>query len=577
MNPTPIQALFLELSIFFGLIVLFYLGGRACVDRLMPASQMPFVLRVALGVPIGSAIYLSCLCVLNLLLANFRVSVFFASVITLIPWFLRGANNGQKDNSLNSFKVYWLLCFLAVVVFSLTSITTHLPLGDYLNANPGISLIELAHSLRAGNISIWIDENNIIPRANQNLAQSVFATIPAIVGIKSPQLALTIWHGITNWLLLSTMAVWLYYYHRLGIFATICAILLACVANAALSFHYIAVMDVGSTIALKRSADISLSLTYLLLSVILAEHWFSDRSSKITLLLLFVLCIALNVTGAHFLVLLIPFLFVLFEINSWLTHSRRGLGRIYISLVCGAAIGALCGGMLTPSGLISHEFIPGLSAFQGSGKVTFEVKQFYFNGYTPYLSLQDKGYIGVSYAREIDRLDALLSIRFVFFPLLGFFLALVMTFRKGFQVNGWSIGRTMIPAAFVVFVGMGTILASSVVLNGHVWEMSRFLHPAVFLGILFFSICVVDVFTTTTSHISKIALAVLVLVCIWGPLTEGISIRLERGMKVVTSSNFWGDGGGLAAVSNSNQVACGGWLPGNYDEKDYQRFCKDRP
>ncbi len=289
----------------FLLLSLFVYGGKALFLQIYRQPDC-YTLYWSGSAVIGIGIFFALIILTHLFLKDFRLSL-LASAMTLFSiGFLTkesvdfGASQKVKLWGVGAIFILWAL---------LANMKIGSPQQGITLLNPLATFSEIAHSLRAGNIAIYLDEYNQLPKLSQNYGQSILAAIPALIGIKVPQFALAIWHGISLFLLAgliySIYRVWLLG----GLRASIVATTIVLLAGTAISLHHIQTIDTESTVLFIRSVDVLLGLCFsvvlLACLVQLQQRDVPPRTSIGVLLALFCLGVSLNAVGAHYILILL--------------------------------------------------------------------------------------------------------------------------------------------------------------------------------------------------------------------------------------------------------------------------------
>ena len=549
-------------SIYFFVMFIVSRGTLGLAEVLCEKSA---VARQVFSICIGLAVFLGAILIINKMGVIFWVGIPVAIAIAFfLPRFLIKKHvisvnkiACEKDwqiQARSATLLYWFIGFSFVFLFSILSPINGIDITE--KTHPGESMISIAHSVRAGNISIYIDESGRIPRLNQNIGQSIFSAIPAIAGIKSPQISLLVWKGVVHWLLISMIYSYLTICQGFKPLVASLGVLISYFCGSALSLNYASVTDTGSTLALIVSADTIAGLVYFLFALICLRDLFSLAETVVVSFLYFLIGLVLNIFGAHFLVILLPLIVIFIVIRKRSQENHRILMAPVVMMFFGAILGSLFGGMFLPIQLLDNVFIPGVLAFQLESTRLIDLRYFFLNAYTPDLGPEMAGFIGVNYSPAFS----VYTLIYIIFPLLGFCFAwfsLALDTSKSFR---FAQQTAFIKATFIATIGGGVFLASSVRLNGYIWEMSRFISPGIFLGILLFVSGTIKIYDTRNIKV-KALLVFFVLISLVGPLK---SIYKPR----------YGDSKDV--LIHTNQVACGGWLPNNYRKDEYEKFCAAR-
>lgn len=394
--------------------------------------------------------------------------------------------------------IFIILCFLNFQNLD----TTFKPLTNPMSTH---SLV--AHSIRAGNLSIYISENNYIPSINQNLFQSIagsfllsFSNLPSIQFNLSLLMAAM---PISTLCILSLIFKMLKIKkHR--IYASICFFL-----NTTISSYLVTINDGGSSMSNTRSIDIFLSICIFLIFLMMYKYKiFENHSNKAYFIILnSSLIFSLAISGPQFLmfiiVLFLNFIIIslistkhipsFYFLKKWIFYSMPiiilpfFLGGFFIleafrDFAPIPAIGGLWDDPMHAHRRIGLRF-PFVMSYSENGSHLLSN----FLGQPnrvlewPQIQLQ----YGIHLLTNMEKVIlSLCSFRHIIIPFVGILSPLLMIYyfniryAKSVKIQYLSVLVTSI----LVF-----LFAISVEIQAYTWPVTRFLHPAIITGSILFT------------------------------------------------------------------------------------------
>jgi hypothetical protein len=573
----------LAIMMSMSLLAIFVYSGRESFQKICGKTDC-YILYWSSSAAIGAAFFFAALTLTNLFISDFRYSV-TATVLILL---LAGFTGKEYANFKFTQKAkLWLVGVILILWTLLVNMINDGPHPDISSINPLATYSNIAHSFRAGNIAIYIDEYNRIPRVSQNTGQSILTAIPALVGIKAPQFVLVVWQGIFLFILTgmvySIYRVWLLKKFWASFMATAITLL----SGTALSVHHIQTIDTESTILLAQSADVLLCLVFAVALLACLSVSQQERSTTKTrlyfLLVLFSLGVSFNAVGAHYILIFVTvilFQLIILAIGKKLTGSLTKLTHLIV-FSAGSALGSLGGGMLTPKIFVESVFIPGVRLFSHpetstANIQTFHFRQPYFNGYTPGARPSDSWYEPVLYTDFSSPSIFAHSLLYIAIPFFGLVLMSFIIRSKNFDSVVRNAITPVLLKGWVIF-GIGSIISGTIVIGPYIWEVTRFFQFGIFIGIVCFSYAVfrINLFFSRVI-LSYLGSIILIFFSTFGTIKH-LEMNLDKAefhhVSHVFSPSVWRDGGRLSGLVRTNQVACGGTTAATKEET---YFCHER-
>lgn len=501
---------FSALFIVFGIFVLFG------IFKVKTLHEQKF-LKLGASYFVGLAVFLNSWQILSKIIGlRFGIYVLTLAVIIVIikKWnrYIYPELVGFKKE----FRLLTLLILLLLIVGTVKALT---PLPDYYlnNAdkiNPFSGLGGVGHSFRAANLSLYFVEKNYIPVLNQNVGQSLLASIQMFCGFINPQLSLILWLNVTLGMAL------VFSYGLLAIFIKetnwrVFSCFLLFVGGPALSLSYVSVTDTGSTLILSNNLNTIISVFIFMVFLLYLFDSYNKKINFKTDILFFVwFGFSGNMFGAQNILLAILVLLALLYKNrkEFATCSQT---IFYLSIfLLGSIFGALFGGMLVPKFMISNVVIPGvMTIYQTNEKpVSFRFPRLsegdsesfnrsldVFNGRKkddtlPLINnelsqnIQSLNSDSLKYKIKNNYiLFALVrifrSIQLIFYPLLALIVFKYIQ-KKDAVLNSNLLLSYLFEITCILFT-VGVVVSSVFSVYGYYWELSRFLYVGIFLSMFF--------------------------------------------------------------------------------------------
>ena len=518
---------------------------------------------------------------------GFSTAIFTSITIIIgtvaLVWFLEKTALPLTIAALLNNQKYVLGFTLLFLIYCLLNLQLLLPPSDLEALHPGRTANMVAHSLRAGNISLWIAANNEIPVLGQNLFQSTAAaTLMVIRGEPAhSQFFLSLLHALTaTSLVFSCVIVFL---QTVGETISNRAALVIfpvtlVLAHPALSPIYTYIIDTGSSIWLIHSADVAAGMTLLFTGYALASgysHALSNKTaltftkcSKLQWACILFMCIgsvfSLTQMGAQFTLILIALLGM--KAGLLLLKRSQFAAVLSASIALFALVVSFSasqfGGMLTPKNQIEHPPIYGALTMhkdENSNQFSIKTKSPWINAVS---SSDDNDPFKRSLIYQLPselRNEPVLQTRFFLaslvyaaYPILGFVLYPIV-FNLGTDLSLKNQNYVGFISAFIV----GLFITSSLSLNGQNWALSRFLLPGLLFGQIYFAACLARGFLKTQLP-GRIAI-MCICFCVTYPNLRHLNTIAEHSMLLDPTLSR------LEAALSFDKQAQGGWPPHGFD------------
>jgi len=373
------------------------------------------------------------------------------------------------------FKDYFILLFIIFLQIAIALI----PLPEYFSTNiekisPLDGFGSIVHSFRAGNISIFMFLNNYIPRINQNIGQSFFASLPSFFKLHYPQINLIIWKSI----------VLLFFYKLIfGIvskfsidkFKTIITLSFFFIQTA-LSFTYVQTIDTGSTLIFCANADTLICIFSFIIFILLIFDNVNNFSISHQLLFI-ILFYSWNLFGAQNILIASVVLFYLALKNN---KQYKFLSFLFISTILFALT---FGGLLSPFPNVDSSMIPGLMKVKNSAGGLIELRKPSFTHFAHYEFHNNfiNNLLSINPNNLIQKL-LLTAYKSLFAIIIGLIAIYSLLKFKKIKINSDLF------YILLIITAIGLFSNTFFKFYGQVWELSRFyyLGNIIFIFSIFF-------------------------------------------------------------------------------------------
>ena len=427
------------------------------------------------------------------------------------------------------------LFFVVVVFFGILYALIPMPnifLQNTEQTMPAYGFGGIVHSMRAGNISTYISNNNYIPILNQNYGQSLLASIPSFFGFVSPQLSLVVWLNVCLVFLSLVIYGIINFFIKNHVYS-IAGSVITMLAGTALYPGYIEIIDTGSTNMLITNIDTIIGLVTFFIFIVSCYFILNRKFNINYLYLVIALCgFVWNIVAAHNMVLAGLFFIVLFFfLNSdTIVMRTKKIGVLCVILFVGWFIGVWQGSMLLPNKFGDKVDIPGTMSLGdnhdehplieirpkmflmnvgtvgmskkviesiGGGNISVDsgvdvVQEVVFNdmsvGMEDINNSKNKSFSFFTLFKRGRPLRWVVNLTLIFYPVMGLIVfGYFLKYKNMFAESDKKLLKILWSTSVVLFV-FGFVCSSFVVLYGKEIEMSRFLGFGNFMAMLFFGL-----------------------------------------------------------------------------------------
>ena len=395
---------------------------------------------------------------------------------------------------------------------------------DASSLNPLLSHNLLAHSLRAGNISIFIVEHNYIPAINQNLFQSIWAAFMLnFSNSNAIQYCFSFLLGSMWVTAFGIISLTLSFFSKTNTrwYALLCVCL-----NSSISNTLVNVVDVGSTIFNIRSIDVTLAVCLFLINfIIFHTQVYAKTNSKFVFYYYAISsCFALMLAGPQFLLFQMAY-FALLSILNFFKQDIIGSTKQYYGWLLVTAFSLVLpfcfGGFFVIEIFRELPDIPAVGGLMDDPahihrRIGFRFPFLYSISNTGCVYLSsifgsvNKVLLWPEYILQfnIDSLSftqkalySLATLRFILIPLLGIIGFGLLVLKKHLIPSK----NAFIYFSLLAIISLGSILfVLFVEIQSLSWPVSRFYHPFLILSFVMCSVSFSHLYSHTNKKILKL-------------------------------------------------------------------------
>lgn len=462
---------------------------------------------------IGVALFLSIYRILAIVFSNAYIALMSSLILALLISFLlfmdksfltKFINNYFKSTNLkNSFLIISLMiCFSFYILLYWCEPNSNI-------SNP-FSTIGTLHSVRYSNISKFIFQNNFVPFLNQNYGQSLLSTIHLFLINKGSLLSLFSWL-ISSLLFLIFGIFGIFKYFKLSLINTILSTSIVMIGTSSISLVPTLIIDSGFPYIFNGYSDTIISIGTFLIFMYWFLHNLNNNFLKLSLwslLFLFILFTGWNIFAPQNIVISIFLLFTVlfnYKLNS---TKFKYLFIVFSSVLLFAYIGSNMGGMLFRSKLNKHT-----NTIQGNMTIDSPEKKFSIQPTQPYFIYGNSHWEPLDRSLGEDKPLKKSVNTFILNPTFLNFVTLFYRILWLIETNLWIMLKVLGTPIFgliillylsknysrnkylvpfikysLIILFFGILISFSFSVSSYKWELTRFLIPGVFLGMISISI-----------------------------------------------------------------------------------------
>ena len=435
---------------------------------------------------IGTSFFVTFIILLNILL-----SLSFSIAISLLIGFgLFVKTKSYKTFFKNLNFVYLLFIVLLQIILAL------IPIPEYFISFPEIvspfdGFGSITHSFRAANISQYFYENNYIPIFNQNIGQSLFATLPYYFKLPYPQVNLIVWKSLILFhALLFNIGFLSSIVNKLNLRVFFSATLLF-FTQTAIAFNYVQTTDAGSTLIFSGSADALFSIFSFIIFILILYDIGKEWRKYIVLI---VIVFSWNYFGAQNIILAI--ILSSYLVIYYFQQGKRQVIILFVILTAGI-LGSFGGGLLSFNQSALSEKIPGLMNVSGGNTNIISLRypnisnHEYIINTTKNNSVIEKSSNSSEIKHILSKNFMIKSLNVIYRSFKSIFIGLICAFLYYYYFSKYWKEEGRLRYLFhtsVILIVAGLFFTSSLVVYDKIWELSRFYYLGNYMFMMFLAI-----------------------------------------------------------------------------------------
>lgn len=352
------------------------------------------------------------------------------------------------------------------------------------------------HSCRYVNIVLWFTDNDRIPVLNQSYGQAILGSMSRMLRFENTNFTFVLWLAIS----ISFLHLFIFGILARKLERRISVVLTAVVTmgNVSLSLYPVLIVDSGYPLLHSGYIDSVVGCTTLVIYLAYLIHILEEtyRLTGYDYLFSGAFMIYWAMSAPQNIIMIggIGICFICYLAAKRKYDCVQNAFRIACAIFAGSVLGILEGGMLTPGGMVEQIDLPGVMQFTHAGDASLRIGILPAMPYhiaslnswswqLPYIEniiqYAKDAYHSGEFGLLIYHISLLFwdSIRIVFWALLGIVLQAYRAYsRKKFDYGA---------ASGVIMFVLGYAVSFCFKINNYKWELSRFMMPAYFVGMIF--------------------------------------------------------------------------------------------
>ena len=507
------------------------LGGVLLTYLIKPVNELPASFVFGASYFLGISFYIVFFKIMYLLFSDTGVSLYLMFALACLLIILNIKKLAPFIHVVINSKfmaIYWLILFFIVCIILL---------GKWLPSDEDIPFflksIGSLHSPRYAWISNYIQYCESIPILGQNTGQSILTFITGYILTPKPYLFLFLW------LVVSVFFFGLFVYGMLHKYTKDSTYLLWGVVvflfgNTALSLTHVLVIDSGSPFFFNGYSDTLIGIFSIFFTLTLFDI-IQQKKYSFTLWWVILLIMSVNYLSAPQNIVIIFSIFILASINKVI--DKYGAYYLLSAFLLSTFLFVPHGGMLTPSTYHTNINYIGMMSVADSrreGKVAVYPDPgypFHYDGISGWKSgqkpllkkaLEYKKNLPKDIASLVWTLERIVinSIVVLFFPVAGL-IYLRKKCKLESSLSEKSSFRYLYLFGILTFI-IGLLISFPFSLNGYKWQLSRFMIPGIAIGMLGFSLFIINQMKRTAKN-RVLAMTISIMV-IFGPVFTQLTV-----------------------------------------------------
>jgi hypothetical protein len=484
---------------------------------------------------------------------NTRVAAFFVVTICLIT--IPFSKIFNTSNKTYIFYTFFKLIFLWIGIASLLLIYWN---DSILNIEDPHSSIGTLHAVRYAWLSNFIGEFNFIPVVGQNSFQSILTFISSLIYGPAPFLYLFLW------LSSSIFFLGLYVYGILSEIiqnntGRVLGLIIFMMGQTAFSFTHVLTIDAGSPFLFTGYTDTIIGIFSVLVFFKLYSSLISKKklNKKIALIILLVVLSNFLYAPQNIIFLVASFFLLLMHYLIKKNNRTRSLGVLATTLFISFLIMTPLGGMLTPSYFFTEISYSGIlkmgSRLEISPGIGFHYGwvgnwEFGLTNLTNFAKNITAPLENIEFLNKLPwHIEQIVftSLRVHFFTIIGLIFLFLYSNYLFLKNNTFiedpdkvSLLKNMSIFGILFFI-IGFTLAFPFSLNDNKWALTRFLLPAITIGMFGNAIVVGKIIEYNRRNIFRVLIIIFILFfSLFGPMINSTLIIVSNGLNLYDQKNY---------------------------------------
>ena len=516
------------------------LGGVLLTYLIKPVNELPASFVFGASYFLGISFYIVFFKIMYLLFSDTGVSLYLMFALACLLIILNIKKLAPFIHVVINSKfmaIYWLILFFIVCIILL---------GKWLPSDEDtpffLKSIGSLHSPRYAWISNYIQYCESIPILGQNTGQSILTFITGYILTPKPYLFLFLW------LVVSVFFFGLFVYGMLHKYTKDSTYLLWGVVvflfgNTALSLTHVLVIDSGSPFFFNGYSDTLIGIFSIFFTLTLFDI-IQQKKYSFTLWWVILLIMSVNYLSAPQNIVIIFSIFILASINKVI--DKYGAYYLLSAFLLSTFLFVPHGGMLTPSTYHTNINYIGMMSVADSrreGKVAAEYGvnekgltvypgyPFHYDGISGWKSgqkpllkkaLEYKKNLTKDISSFVWTLEKVVinSIVVLFFPMAGLIYLRRKCKLESSISEKYSLDYLYLFGILTFIIGL--LISFPFSLNGYKWELSRFMIPGIAIGMLGFSLFIVNQMKRTVKN--RVLAMTISFMMIFGPVVTQLTV-----------------------------------------------------
>lgn len=510
------------------------LGGVLLTYSIKPVNELPTSFVFGASYFLGISFYIVFFKIMYLLFSDIGVSLYLMFGLACLLIILNIKKLAPFIHVVINSKfmaMYWLILFFIVCIILLGK---WLPTDEF--APFFLKSIGSLHSPRYGWVSNYIEYCEFIPILGQNTGQSILTFITGYILTPKPYLFLFLWLVVSVFFFGLVVYGMLLKYTKDSTYLW-WGVIVFLFGNTALSLTHVLVIDSGSPFFFNGYSDTFIG-TFSIFFTLMLFDIIQQKKHSFTLWWVILLIMSVNYLSAPQNIVIIFSIFILASITKVI--NKYSAYYLLSAFLLSTFLFVPQGGMLTPSSYHTNiNYIGVMSVADGAAEHGASERalnlspgyQYYYDGISGWKSdralllhkaLEYKKNLPKDIASLVWTLERIVinSIVVLFFPMAGL-IYLRKKCKLESSLSEKSSFRYLYLFGILTFI-IGLLISFPFSLNGYKWELSRFMIPGIAIGMLGFSLFIVNQMKRTAKN--RVLAMTLSIMVIFGPVSTQLTV-----------------------------------------------------